>query len=74
MDSSLVSKLLIIIDNQRLLFDKLKNIESRLAIIERNTTTNTQPNKVIVVDNEDEDEDEVILFKPQIKNQALTKN
>lgn len=74
MDSSVTSKLLIIINNQRLLFDKLKDIENRLIVIEKNTNTqtNTQTNKVIVVD--EDDEDEVILFKPRIKNQVLTKN
>ena len=60
------SKLLIIMNNQQLLFNKLKDIENRLTIIEKNTSVPV-PVPFPVITNEDLVENETVLLKPQIK-------
>jgi hypothetical protein len=61
------SKLLIIIDNQRMLFDKIKSIENRLSTIENRLSTPSELSSVSkkAYPDYELDDDEVILFKPK---------
>jgi hypothetical protein len=53
MDNTLVSKLLIIIDNQRMLMNILKSIENRLDIIEK---------AIDIPKGTDDDDEEIIVL------------